>query len=70
VAAAIARRRYLRVVDVEIRGEIVKLVAVVDASPRGDTLVTFSPAQSEANVNNNVRVGVKLFSSDDKIAKS
>jgi SPP1 gp7 family putative phage head morphogenesis protein len=61
----LGRRRYLRVLEVQIRGKPVKLVAVVDASPRGDTLVTFYPATSDDNVNKNVRVGVRLYSAQD-----
>jgi SPP1 gp7 family putative phage head morphogenesis protein len=61
----LGRRRYLRVLEVQIRGKPVKLVAVVDASPRGDTLVTFFPATSDENVNRNVRVGVRLYSAQE-----
>jgi SPP1 gp7 family putative phage head morphogenesis protein len=67
---ALARRRYLRVVDVELRGKTVKLVAVVDTGPRGGTLVTFFPATSDDNVNNSVRVGVRLYSAEAEKGKS
>lgn len=55
-----SRRRYLRVIEVEIDGETALLTAVVDT--RGTlSAITFFKAEDEAYLNNRVRTGLRVY---------
>jgi SPP1 gp7 family putative phage head morphogenesis protein len=55
------RRRYLRVIEVELDGVPVLLTAVIDTRGAQMTAITFFRADDEAYLSNRVRTGIRVF---------